>query len=478
MEGGLVFSDLENRSTVRRGRDTPATMGVGAWFSPIWKIGLRSDGVGIPRLRLGVGGLVFSDLENRITGEVGIPRLRGGGVWFGFLWVGKWVYRGGGGWGVEAEGVTSACMMQLNDGLNGGIMKTKELAPQELDELEAMIEAALLGFDPFSSLLATAPSSSTTWADLAEDFSDIRWDWSGWLPAGFLTVVASQAGLGKSSLCLHLAASYIDGRSWPDGSAFGGRRGKILWAESESSQALNLQRVKAWGLDLTQIVTPDGDPKKNFKLAGLKGERNKEAARNLINPARREGVRLIILDSLSGLIEGAQSPRAIRGLLGGLADIARDLHVPVLLTHHLRKRTSFDRADDSINLDRLLGSSVISQVPRLIWGLDLPDRADPECRRLSVIKNNLAVRPDPLGFRIDDQGLHFGRLPSPQPSQLEQAVIFFRDCLADGPLPATEVKAAAMAAGVAATTLKRAKKRLRILSTKRSSCWTWELPLE
>jgi len=116
----------------------------------------------------------------------------------------------------------------------------------------------------------------------------------------------------------------------------------------------------------------------------------------------RENVCLIILDSLSGLIEGSHSPR--------------------------------------------------------------------------IIKNNMAVRPDPLGFRIDDQGLHFGPLPSPRPSQLEQAVIFFRDCLADGPLPATEVKAAAMAAGVAATTLKRAKKRLRILSTKRSSCWTWELP--
>jgi hypothetical protein len=57
----------------------------------------------------------------------------------------------------------------------------------------------------------------------------------------------------------------------------------------------------------------------------------------------REDVRLIILDSLSGLIKGAHSPR--------------------------------------------------------------------------IIKNNMAVRPDPLGFRIDDQGLHFGRLPSPQPSQ-------------------------------------------------------------
>jgi hypothetical protein len=40
--------------------------------------------------------------------------------------------------------------------------------------------------------------------------------------------------------------------------------------------------------------------------------------------------------------------------------------------------------------------------------MDLPDPADPQTRRLSVVKNNLAPFPDPLGFRIDDHGLHFG----------------------------------------------------------------------
>jgi hypothetical protein len=295
------------------------------------------------------------------------------------------------------------------------------------------------------------------------------------LPRGFLTVVASEAGVGKSSLCLHVAASYIDGRAWPDGSPFTARRGKILWVESEGSQRANLERLKNWGLDPSQIVVPDGDPMVNFKLAGPKGRFNlKQALANLGRPLFRENIRLIILDSLSGLIEGPSSPRVIRSVLEELATLASRSHKPVLLTHHLRKRTSFDRA---LSLDRLLGSSVISQVPRVVWGLDLPDPTNPDNRRLSIIKNNLAPFSDPLGFRIGDKGLHFGPPPLPpgHPSQLEVAANFLTEVLADGPLPARQVKAAAEAAGLAPTTLKRAKKRLRVRSRKRPNGWVWGL---
>lgn len=336
-------------------------------------------------------------------------------------------------------------------------------------------------FDQFADLLglefqARTSRVSTTWADLAETEMPIEWDWPGWLPRGFLTIVASQAGVGKSSLCLRVAASYMDGRDWPDGSPFTARRGKVLWVESEGSHHLNLQRLNRWGLDPTQIVVPDGEPGGDFKLGGLKGQASTErAAHNLIRPAKRDNVRLIILDSLSGLILGSGGPRVIRRVLEELAHIARSLRIPVLLTHHLRKRTSFDR---QFNLESLLGSSVISQVPRLVWGLDVPDTAEPENRRLSVIKNNLAPFSDPLGFRINDQGLHFGAPPQPPPrvSQLEQAKAFLLELLADGPLPTTQVKAAAREAGLAPSTLKRAKKGLGIVSEKRPEWWVWELP--
>ena len=234
---------------------------------------------------------------------------------------------------------------------------------------------------------------------------------------------------------------------------------------------MNLERLLAWGLDPAHILTPLGDPERNFRLA------TDEDILALVAPAFRPDVRLIVLDSLSGLSSGNASPRVLRDLVAGLADVARRTRKPVLLTHHLRKRSTFD-GDGQLNLDRLLGSSLIAQVPRVVWALDLPDPADPDNRRLSVIKNNLAPFPDPIGLRIDAHGLHFGPPPqAPTPySEHDRAAAFLQDLLADGPLPAAQVKAAAHAAGLSERTLKRAKKHLRIKSNKEPDQWTWQLP--
>ena len=45
-----------------------------------------------------------------------------------------------------------------------------------------------------------------------EDIASIHWEWPGWLSPGFLTILAAQSGIGKSTLCLHLATSYRLGR--------------------------------------------------------------------------------------------------------------------------------------------------------------------------------------------------------------------------------------------------------------------------
>ena len=314
-------------------------------------------------------------------------------------------------------------------------------------------------------------AAGSTWADLAQARAPTHWDWPGWLSRGYLTILASQPGAGKSALCLHLAAAYIDGRPWPDGAPFTTGRGKILWCESEDGHQMNLDRLLTWGLDPAHIVTPLGDPERNFKLA------NKQDVFDLVAPAARADVRLIVLDSLSGLTSGNTSPRLLRDVVAALADLARRSRKPILLTHHLRKRTTLD-GDGPLNLDRLLGSSFIAQVPRVVWSLDLPDPADPGNRRLSVIKNNLGPIPDPVGMRIDDNGLHFGPPPQPPTGQSEhdRAITFLQQLLTDSPLPANQIIEQAHAAGLSERTLRRAKNYLRIKSNKDPNQWTWQLP--
>ena len=69
-------------------------------------------------------------------------------------------------------------------------------------------------------LTARPAPTPSTWDNLGNILAPIGWDWPGWLPRGFLTILASEPGAGKSLLCLHLAATYIENRPWPDGARF------------------------------------------------------------------------------------------------------------------------------------------------------------------------------------------------------------------------------------------------------------------
>lgn len=322
--------------------------------------------------------------------------------------------------------------------------------------------------------------ASSTWNSLGKALTPVQWDWPAWLPRGFLTILASEPGAGKSLLALHLAARYLHDPddsplAWPDGEPAGCPSGKIIWCESEAAHALNVQRARRFNLDLSRVLVPLKNPLHNFSLD------NPDHYGALLHHARRDDVHFVVLDSLRGLHTGGRRGPSLSQILTQLADLARIAAIPVLLTHHLRKRTTLDR-DGRPTVDRLLGASTISQTARVIWILDRPDPYQPEHRRLSVAKNNLDRPAPPLGMTIDDHGLHFG--PPPEPpnaqSELDRACDFLRDLLANGPLPFKEIEQHYRAAGIAPGTIRRAKTQLRIPSIRLpgKTQWYWTLPGE
>lgn len=327
----------------------------------------------------------------------------------------------------------------------------------------------------FGAVGATAPEAEgcASWLDVGKVLGPIAWAWERWLAPGFLHLLAGESGRGKSALALRIAACYLNGEPWPDGSAFAGERGAVLWCESEGAQALNLERAGRWGLPIESILVPSSDPLLDVRLSEPK---HRQA---IATAARREDVKLIILDSLSGACTGGRVSENESGMLRytrWLGAVARDVGKPVLATHHLRKKSLLDAPGD-FSLERLRGSSAITQVSRLVWVLKA-DVKDPRNLTLGVIKSNLARFPSPLGVHFDEAGaLAFGAAQEaqPDPSELEEAVGWLRDTLQHGPMLQREVVDLGQADGIAKRTLERAKAILRIRSVQGSDGWSWSL---
>lgn len=317
------------------------------------------------------------------------------------------------------------------------------------------------------------PSPPTiTLAEIGKMFTSTSWAWPGWLPCGLLTILAGESGIGKSFLALRIAACFLRGEPWPDGKPFQGETGAVLWAESEAAQAILFERAQRYGLPLEQIVMLRPD---DLQIdVSLDNPKHRDAMRVAAN---QPDIRFIVLDSLRGAHCRDENSSEVIEILAFLARLARDTGKPVLVIHHLRKRGLLD--SNEITLDRLRGSSALSQLARVIWALDRPDPTSKRVR-LSVIKNNLGPLSKPLGFEITDGGLMFTSAPeAPHRETLQDRTAdLLLALLAHGPRPASELRQEIEKAGLSWATAKKVKERLGIVERRdgKEKRWYWALP--
>jgi putative DNA primase/helicase len=191
----------------------------------------------------------------------------------------------------------------------------------------------------------------------------------------------------------------------------------------------------------------------------------------------------------------------VRAVLAPLQDLAAELHVAIVGLMHFNKKV------DVLNmLLRVCNSIAFTAAARHAFGVVYD--ADNHRRLLVRGKNNLAKRDDrALAFRVD--ACEVGRDPrngkpieapfllweseyvditatealqavneNKAPGARGIAKKFLQNILRNGPVPATEIEAAAHAEGIAIKTLTRAKQELGIVS-KRDGAegnWRWHLP--
>ena len=309
----------------------------------------------------------------------------------------------------------------------------------------------------------------TSWADIESLTGPITFEWYPWLPAGLLTILASDAGVGKSALALRLAGCYTKGLPWPDGTPFNYGGGTVLWCESEAAQAVNLDRAKKWQLPIDHFMTPFSDPLQDVNLD------DKGHMATVSEKALHQDVVFIVVDSLSGSSNRKESETDVKRVTEFLARLARDSGKPILLTHHLRKRGIMD--GDTVTLDRLRGSSAIVQAARVVWALDKPNPGS-DRKRLTMVKNNLARFSEPIGVDIDESGVTFGDAPHvPRDETMtDRAADFLLALLTPGPMKAVDIENEFKHMGISWRTVNQAKKAMHIQSIRKADGWYWSLP--
>lgn len=251
-------------------------------------------------------------------------------------------------------------------------------------ELTALAEKAL----------KPAPNYTvTTLADVTPE--RVEWLWEGRLPAGKLTVVDGDPGVGKSTLALGIAATISVGGRWFDGSQ--APLGDVLLLSGEDGLADTVRpRLDAAGADSTRIHALTGV--RFLHEDGVRGERDPDLGDiSAIEAAiRANNVRLVIVDVLMAFLpRGVDSHKDqdVRAVLRRLKDLAEQTGAAVLLLRHLNKGGS------NTALYRGGGSIGIVGAARMGY-LAVKDPDDPARVILAATKCNVAELPTSVAYRL------------------------------------------------------------------------------
>ena len=325
----------------------------------------------------------------------------------------------------------------------------------------------------------------------------VRFLWPGRIALGKLTIIAGNAGLGKSCQTLDLAARVTRGDGFPDCPASTSTPGGVVLLSAEDDLADTVRpRLDAAGavvsrvLALTTIKRFDPDRQRevfeSFNLAT-----HLPILENGI--AQVENCRAIFIDPLTAFLGKADSHNdaEVRGLLAPLADLAARHHVAVVGVMHLNKS-----GGDA--LARVMGSVGFVAAARAVYAVT-KDRDDPSRRLFLPVKNNLGNDATGLAYRLvlgaggvprvvwdstpvavsaDDAIAPLDQHRGPEPENREEAQSWLVDFLTSRPRPAEECLTEAAHVGITHATLRRAKAAAGVVAEKAGygGPWTWRLP--
>lgn len=334
----------------------------------------------------------------------------------------------------------------------------------------------------------------------------ISWFWPGRFALGKLGLIGGLPDKGKGLISADIIARCTTGSDWPcgEGSA---PLGDVIWFTAEDDiEDTVIPRLTAAGADLARVHivgmarNRDGSPRM-FNLA--------TDLPLLIQKIEEIGsVALVIIDPVSAYLGVGKlnnsSTTDVRGVLAPLTRLAEEKKISVIGIMHFNKK-----ADVTNAMLRIADSLAYVAAARHVYVV-VDDAENDKARLFVKAKNNLAPDKDALRFMVGVQMV--GHDPDTQaeiwaPHVLwdsqhvkvtateameaeagggsgraarREAEDFLRLRLANGPMPQADLKEEAEANDISFSTLKRAKKELRITANKedgkKDGKWLWVLP--
>ncbi|HQU46675.1 MAG TPA: AAA family ATPase [Pirellulales bacterium] len=218
------------------------------------------------------------------------------------------------------------------------------------------------------------------------DGAETRWLWPERFPVGHVTVVAGEAGSGKSLLSAEIAARVSSGEAWPDAPDKRPAGSVVIVQSDRHLNAIVKRRLLAAGADPRRlaIVNRDGGPHEGMTPAEALLAKLESSLDHVADCS------LVVVDDLLGWLKAGPRPDEQAALFDRLAELAARRQIALAVVWRLEKAT---RGGQARALDALLSAAPV------VWML-APDpyRSD---RRLAVCaRNQLGRTADNLAFQV------------------------------------------------------------------------------
>jgi putative DNA primase/helicase len=322
----------------------------------------------------------------------------------------------------------------------------------------------------------------------------IVWIWPQRIAVGKLSIIAGDPGLGKSQLTAFLAAKVTTGGQWPNDEGHATTGSVIILSCEDDIGDTIRPRLEAVGADLEKVHVIEAI---RTEQGGRRGFSIKRDMLGLAKALTEIGdVVLVVIDPITAYLDGADTHNTgdVRAALAPLQDMAAQHRVAVVAVSHLNKNSGNGKSINAIT-----GSNAFVAASRSVL-LVTKDDGRPGRRLLAEVKNNLGnaatlafnIRTGDVGdgitapFVVFEEGVVevtadealSEALSGNSGGTLSEARQFLTEELSQGPMPASQLIAAAKHAEISEKKLRRSATDLGVIKKKGGyqGVWMWSLP--